>query len=899
MADSGSLYENGDVDAAETKEWLDSLGGVLDRHGPERARFLLDQLRNKAARNGAIVASPTNTPYINTIPQEKQVAFPGDHDLERRIKSLARWNAMVMVVRANKKDGVGGHIATYASSATLYEVGFNHFFRGPEAPGGGDHIYFQGHSTPGIYARAFLEGRLSETQLDNFRRELAPGGGLSSYPHPWLMPEFWRYPTVSMGLGPIMAIYHARFLRYLEHRNIKDTSQQRVWAFLGDGECDEPESLGAIWLASRESLDNLIFVINCNLQRLDGPVRGNSKIIQELETVFRGAGWNVIKVIWGSEWDPLLTADHDGLLVKRMGEAVDGEYQRYKAETGAYIRDHFFGKYPELRQRVEHLTDEQLTKLKRGGHDPNKVHAAYHAAVNHQGSPTVILMKTVKGYGMGEAGEGRNIAHQAKKINEEARRTFRDRFNLPLTDEQVRAAAFYKPPDDSPEIKYLRERRRALGGVLPSRIVQCPPLPAPGDTLVEPFIKGSEGRAASTTMVFVDILKRLLQDKELSKYIVPIIPDEARTFGMESMFAAYGIYSNVGQLYESVDFHTMLRYKEATDGQILEEGITEAGAMSSFIAAGTSYANHGVPMIPFFIFYSMFGCQRIGDLIWAAADSRTRGFLIGGTAGRTTLMGEGLQHQDGHSQLLAATVPNLICYDPAFAYEIALIVQDGLRRMYQEGESIFYYLTVGNENYPMEPMPEGCRTGVLKGMYKFRAGKKPGFSEETGFLETKVHLLGSGALLREALRAQEMLAEKYGVAADVWSVTSYKELRRDALACERWNRLHPTAPARKCYLATLLAKETGVFIAVSDYMKAWPEFIQRWVPGGLTPLGTDGFGPSENRASLRRYFEVDAEFVTLTALDQLAKRGDIKIERVEKAIKELGIDAEKADPAAT
>jgi pyruvate dehydrogenase E1 component len=893
MASASSLYENGDADALETREWLDSLTGVLQAQGPDRARFLLDQLRNKAARNGVDVTCPLNTSYINTIPVDKQPPFPGDHDLERKIKSLARWNAMVMVVRANKKDGLGGHIATYASSATLYEVGFNHFFRGPEAPGGGDHIYFQGHSTPGIYARAYLEGRLSENQLNNFRRELAQGGGLSSYPHPWLMPEFWRYPTVSMGLGPIMALYHARFLRYLEHLGIKDTSQQRVWTFLGDGECDEPESLGAIWLASRECLDNLIFVVNCNLQRLDGPVRGNGKIIQELETVFRGAGWNVIKVIWGSEWDPLLAADHDGLLVKRMGEAVDGEYQRYRVETGAYIREHFFGKYPELRRRVEHMSDEQLTKLKRGGHDPAKVYAAYHAAVNHQGSPTVILMKTVKGYGMGEGGEGRNIAHQAKKMNDEARKTFRDRFNLPLSDEQVRDAAFYKPPADSPEIKYLRERRSALGGMLPSRRVNCPALAPPGDGLVEPFAKGSEGRAASTTMVFVDILKRLLQDKQLGKYVVPIIPDEARTFGMESMFAAYGIYSNVGQLYEPVDFNTMLRYKEATNGQILEEGITEAGAMSSFIAAGTSYANHGVPMIPFFIFYSMFGPQRIGDLIWAAADSQTRGFLIGGTAGRTTLTGEGLQHQDGHSHVLASTVPNLICYDPAFAYEIALIIQDGLRRMYQKGERVFYYFTVGNENYPMEAMPEDCRDGVLRGMYKFR-----GSGIKSSKIKTKVHLLGSGSLLREALRAQEALAEKYGVGADVWSVTSYKELRRDALACERWNRLHPAAPARKSHIEKLLAKETGVFIAVSDYMKSLPELIQRWVPGGLTPLGTDGFGPSENRPALRRYFEVDAEFITLTALDQLAKHGDIKVDKVAKAIKELDIDPEKVDPAA-
>jgi pyruvate dehydrogenase E1 component len=894
MSLSGALYQNGDVDVAETKEWLDSLAGVLRVHGPDRARLLLDQLRSKAARNGIDVAGPTTTPYINTIPPEKQVPFPGDRELERQIKSLTRWNSMAMVVRANKTEGLGGHIATYASLATVYEIGLNHFFRGPDAPGGGDLIYFQGHSAPGIYARAYLEGRLSEHQLDHFRRELAPGGGLSSYPHPWLMPDFWQFPTVSMGLGPIMALYHARFLRYLEHRGIKDTSQQRVWMFLGDGECDEPESLGSISLASRESLDNLVFVVNCNLLRLDGPVRGNGKIIQELETVFRGAGWNVIKVIWGSEWDPLLAADHDGLLVKRMGEAVDGEYQRYSVETGAYIREHFFGKYPELRQRVEHLTDEQLTKLKRGGHDPNKVYAAFHAAVNHKGSPTVILVKTVKGYGMGDAGEGRNIAHQAKKINEDVRRTFRDRFGLPLTDEQTVAGAYYKPADDSPVIRYLRERRQALGGMLPSRRVRCPKLSAPADALIEPFFKGSGDRPASTTMVFVELLRRLMQDKTLGKYVVPIIPDEARTFGMEGMFSTFGIYSNVGQLYEPVDYNTMQKYKEAKNGQILEEGITEAGAMSSFMAAGTSYANHGVPMIPFFIYYSMFGFQRVGDLIWAAADMQTRGFLLGGTAGRTTLMGEGLQHQDGHSHLAAATVPNVISYDPAFAYEIALIVQEGIRRMYQNGESIFYYLTLGNENYPMAPMPEGCREGVLNGMYKFRPS-----ALKTAKVKTKVHLLGSGSILREALKAQELLAEKHGVAADVWSVTSYKELRRDALACERWNRLHPRAPARKSYVKTLLEKETGVFIAVSDYMKAWPEFIGRWVPGGLTPLGTDGFGRSENRVTLRRFFEVDAAFVTLTALEQLAKAGDIKLDVVEKAIKDLGIDAEKRDPVAS
>ena len=895
MAAHGETMTNGnglvDVDAGETREWLDSLGGVLLTHGPDRARYLLTQLRQKASRNGVDTSAPLNTPYVNTIPPEKQAPFPGNRELERNIKSILRWNAMAMVVKANKLDGVGGHIATYASQATIYEVGFNHFYRGPDAPGGGDFVYFQGHSTPGIYARAFLEGRLSETKLDNFRRELAKGGGLSSYPHPWLMPDFWQFPTVSMGLGPILAIYHARFLRYLHHRGIKDTSRQRVWCYLGDGETDEPESLGALTLASREGLDNLIFVVNCNLQRLDGPVRGNGKIIQELEAAFRGAGWNVIKVIWGSNWDPLLARDHDGLLVKRMGESVDGEYQRYILESGAYIRKHFFGKYPSLLKLVEHLSDDDLTKLTRGGHDPVKVHAAYKAAVDHRGQPTVILAKSVKGYGLGEAAEGKNIAHQQKKIEEVSRNHLRNRFSLPLTDEQVKNSTFFKPPENSPEMQYMHARRKALGGYLPQRRVEAPALPAPANSIIEPFLKGSGGRAASTTMVFVDLLKRLLKDKELGKYIVPIIPDEARTFGMEGMFTEYGIYSNVGQLYEPVDHQTLQRYHEAKNGQILEEGITEAGAMSSFIAAGTAYANVGVPMIPFYTYYSMFGFQRVGDLIWAAADLRARGFLMGGTAGRTTLMGEGLQHQDGHSHVIASSVPNLLCYDPAFAYEIALIVQEGIRRMYEKGESIFYYLTIHNENYPMEAMPEGAREGVLRGMYKFR----PSLAK-TARVKTKVHLLGSGSILREAMKAQEILAEKYDVSADLWSATSYKELRREALECERWNRLHPTAPTRKSYVENLLAKEPGIFIAASDNMKSVPEMIQRWVPGGLIPMGTDGFGRSENRVALRRFFEVDAECLVIAALEQLAKRGEIKPDRVEKAIKDLGIDPDKVDP---
>jgi pyruvate dehydrogenase E1 component len=884
----------GDLDALETKEWLDSLGGVLVAHGPDRAKFLLNKLRQKAQRNGVDVTAPINTPYVNTIPPERQPAFPGDREIERSIKSIIRWNALAMVVGANKKsDGIGGHISSYASAATLYEIGFNHFFRGPDSPGGGDFIYFQGHSTPGIYGRAFLEGRLSAAKLSNFRRELAEGGGLSSYPHPWLMPDFWQFPTVSMGLGPIMAIYHARFLRYLHDRGIADTSQRRVWAFLGDGETDEPESLGALTLASRENLDNLTFVINCNLQRLDGPVRGNGKIIQELEAAFRGAGWHALKVIWGSEWDPLLAQDHDGLLQKRMSEAVDGEYQRYSVESGGYIRKHFFGKYPELLQRVEHLSDEDLQKLKRGGHDPAKVYAAYQAATEHKGQPTVILAKTVKGYGLGEAGEGMMAAHNTKKVKEDIPAKFKERFNLPLTDEQAAHLEFFKPADDSPEIKYLRERRKALGGDLPQRKVNCPALKAPSDELINKYIQASVSntREVSTTMVFVNLLQHLLRDKQFGKWVVPIIPDEARTFGMETMFHEFGIYSSLGQLYEPHDPTSLVSYREAKDGKMLEEGISEAGSISSFIAAGTAYANLSLPMVPFYIYYSMFGFQRVGDLAWAAADMRCRGFLMGGTAGRTTLNGEGLQHQDGHTHIVGSTIPNLLCYDPAYAYEIAVIVQDGIRRMYQDGESIFYYLTIGNENYKMEAMPDGCKEGIVKGMYKFRAS-----SLAKSKAKSKIHLLGSGPILRSALNAQELLAEKYGIAADVWSVTSYKELRRDALECERWNRLHPTATPRKSYVEQLLANEKGIFLAVSDYMKIWPESIQRWVPGGLTPLGTDGFGRSESRQALRRFFEIDGECVTIAALEQLARRGELKLTDVEKAIKDLGVDPEKADP---
>jgi pyruvate dehydrogenase E1 component len=742
-----------------------------------------------------------------------------------------------------------------------------------------------------MYARAFLEGRLSETQLENFRRELQAGGGLSSYPHPWLMPDFWQFPTVSMGLGPITAIYQARYNRYLEHRGLKKESDQKVWCFIGDGECDEPESLGALTLASREGLDNLIFVINCNLQRLDGPVRGNGKIIQELEAAFRGAGWNVIKVIWGSDWDALLARDTSGLLVKRMGEVVDGEFQKFTVAGGAYIRKHFFGKYPELLKLVEHLSDEHLEKLKRGGHDPEKVYAAYKAATEHTGAPTCILAHTVKGYGLGEAGEGKNTAHQQKKMQAKYLVEFRNRFGLPLSDEEVESARFHRPPTDSRELRYMQERRKSLGGFLPARVVKAPALPAPGTDFVEPYKKGSGDKEPSTTMVFVDMLGRLMRNKELGKFIVPIIPDEARTFGMDPFFASHKIYSNVGQLYDPVDAqYAATAYREAKDGQILEEGITEAGSMSSFIAAGTSYATHGLPTIPFFIYYSMFGFQRIGDLIWAGADSRTRGFLLGATAGRTTLNGEGLQHEDGHSHVLASTVPNLVAYDPAYAYELAVILRDGIRRMYGEKpEDVFYYITLYNDNYAMAAMPEGSTEGILKGMYKLRpasvSSKLP-----------RVHLLGSGPILMQVLRAQEMLGAQFGVAADVWSVTSYKELRHDALEVERWNMLHPEQKPRKSYVETVLAKEPGVFLAASDFMRSLPEMITRWVPGGLFPLGTDGFGRSETRAALRRHFEVDAESMTVAALAQLMRRGAVKPADVTAAIKKLGIDPEKISP---
>ena len=877
------------ISDVENEEWLYSLDYVLKNGGPKRVVEILQQLQIRAHKAGVEVPFTANTPYINSIPREQQQPYPGDREIERRIKSIVRWNAMAMVVKANKNDsGVGGHISTYASAATLLEIGFNHFFQGKGDNHEGDLIFFQGHASPGVYARAFLEGRITQQQLVNFRRELKPEGGLSSYPHPWLMPNFWEFPTVSMGLGPIMAIYQARFNRYLEDRGLK-TKQGKVWAFLGDGETDEPETLGAINLASREKLDNLIFVINCNLQRLDGPVRGNGKIIQELEAAFRGAGWNVIKVIWGSSWDPLIDADVNGKLVKRMNEVVDGQYQKFSVESGAYFRSEFFGKDPELLKMVEHLSDEQLREMKRGGHDPEKVYAAFKAAVEHTGQPTVILAKTIKGYGLGESGEGKNISHQQKKLNEDELREFRTRFGIPISDEDVASTPFYKPAEDSHEIKYIHERRAKLNGYVPSRKVDILPIKTPSETLFEEFYEGTgDGRDASTTMVFVRILAKLLRDKEIGKLIVPIVPDEARTFGMEALFRQIGIYSHVGQLYEPVDKDSLLYYKEAKNGQILEEGITEAGGMSSFIAAGTSYANHGKNMIPFFVYYSMFGMQRIGDLVWAAGDMRTKGFLVGGTAGRTTLNGEGLQHQDGHSHLLAYSVPNLVCYDPAYAFEIAVIVRDGIRRMYEEQESVFYYITVMNENYQMPPMPEGAKEGIIKGMYKLKAAANKG--------KNKAHLFGSGTILNEVVKAQAIL-EKYDVAADVWSVTSYKELRKDGLDCERWNMLHPTEKPKVPYITSLFdAKEDAVFVASSDYVKTLPDSISKWLPKSVMALGTDGFGRSEGRKELRDFFEVDARYVAVAALYALSKEGKIKASVVAKAIKELEINPEKLNP---
>ena len=876
-----------DFDPAETQEWLESIDSVLKTHGPERAHFLLERLIDYTRRSGAYLPFRPNTAYLNTISTGQQRDYPGNREFERRIEAYIRWNAMAMVVNANRiSSEYGGHIATYASAATLYEVGFNHFWRAPSETHPGDMIYIQGHASPGIYARAYLEGRLTEEQLRHFRQEVA-GDGLSSYPHPWLMPDFWQFPTVSMGLGPMQAIFQARFQRYMEHRGMVKPSDRKIWAFLGDGEMDEPESMGALTMPVREKLDNLVFVINCNLQRLDGPVRGNGKIIQELEAAFLGAGWNVIKVLWGGRWDPLLAKDTQGLLRRVMEECVDGEYQNFKAKGGAYTRENFFGKYPELKAMVANMSDDEIWGLNRGGHDARKVFAAYWAASQHRGQPTVILAKTVKGFGMGKAGEGQMVSHQQKKLSDEDLLVFRDRFNIPISDEAMKKLPFFKPADDSAELNYMRERRKALGGYLPSRRSSVPPLVIPALEAFQGLLEGTDGREISTTMAFVRILTTLLKDKNIGRNIVPIVPDEARTFGMEGLFRQVGIYSSVGQLYQPQDADQLMSYREDKKGQILEEGINEAGALCSWIAAGTAYANHGVPMVPFYIFYSMFGFQRVGDFIWAAGDLRTRGFLMGATAGRTTLAGEGLQHQDGHSLLLSTMVPNCRSYDPTFAYELAVIIQDGLRRMYVDGECIFYYVAVMNENYGMPAMPKGVEQGILKGLYLLSIG---------GRGKVRATLLGAGTILREVQAAAEILEKDYGVPADVFSAPSFSELRREALDCERWNLLNPTRPPRVPYVAQCLGDRQGPFIAATDYVRNVPEQIRQWVPGEFVVLGTDGYGRSDARAQLRHHFEVDRRFIVLAALKALAD--DQKLDRatLTKAIADLGIDPAKPNP---
>jgi pyruvate dehydrogenase E1 component len=880
--------ERVDLDPQETNEWLEALDQVVEESGPDRASFILEHVANRARQIGVDLPIRQNTPYVNTIPPEDEVPYPGDRALERRIKSLTRWNAMAMVSRQNKFDhGIGGHIATYASIATLFEVGFNHFFHASYGDQAGDLVYFQGHASPGVYARAFLEGRLPVEQLENFRHELREHPGLSSYPHPWLMPGFWRFPTVSMGIGPINAIYQARFMRYLENRELIAKTPRKVWAFLGDGEMDEPESMGSLTLASRERLDNLIFVINANLQRLDGPVRGNGKIVQELEAAFLGAGWNVIKVLWGTDWDELLERDKTGLLLQRMEECVDGEYQSFKARGGAFVRKEFFGKYPELLKLVDHLSDDQIYRLRRGGHDPIKVYNAYKAAVEHTGQPTLILAKTVKGYGVAEI-EARNPTHQQKELNDRAVQLFRQRFDIQLPEDVANNVSFYRPPEGSPEMAYLHERRRQLGGYMPQRNVPATKIQAPPLKDFHDLLGGSKAPHPSTTMAFVRLLTTLLKNQAIGKHVVPIIPDEARTFGMESLFRQFGIYASGGQLYKPHDADMFLYYKEQQDGQILEEGITEAGSMASFAAAGTAYSNYQTEMIPFFIYYSMFGFQRVGDLIWAFADARGKGFLMGGTAGRTTLAGEGLQHQDGHSLVLASTVPTCAAYDPAYAYEIAVIVQDGIRRMYQEQEDRFYYLTLYNENYAMPPMPEGAEEGILRGIYKFK-------SAEGG--KAALQLFGSGPILNEAVRAHQILAERYGVATDVWSVTSYNELRREALRVERWNRLHPDQPARVPYVVAALDGATGPVVAATDYMKVVPDQVAPWLPGRMVTLGTDGFGRSDNREHLRRHFEVNAESIVAAALSRLARDGAFDMAKAKKVFQELGVNPEGVDPA--
>jgi len=876
-----------DIDPEETGEWLDALDSVFRAEGAERGHYLIERLIDRARRSGAHLPYSANTAYLNTIHQRDEPQMPGEPGLEYRIRSIIRWNAMAMVVKANRESSeLGGHIASFASAATLYDVGFNHFFHGADHPDGPDLLYIQGHSSPGIYARAFLEGRLSEEQLHGFRREVERDG-LSSYPHPWLMPEFWQFPTVSMGLGPISAIYQARFMKYLEHRGLIPASGRKVWAFVGDGETDEPESLGAIGLAAREKLDNLIFVVNCNLQRLDGPVRGNGKIIQELEGTFRGAGWNVIKVIWGDRWDPLLARDKKGLLLERMERAVDGDYQAYQVRGGAYTREHFFGTHPELLEMVANLTDDDIWQLNRGGHDPHKVYAAYDAATRHTGQPTVILAKTVKGYGMGEAGEGKNFTHQQKKLGEYALRKFRDRYRIPIPDEKLHETPFYKPPEDSPELVYMHERRKALGGYLPQRRRNAEPLPLPSLDLFQSLLEGSGERGMSTTMAFVRMLASLIRHKELGKHIVPIVPDESRTFGMEGLFRQVGIYASEGQLYDPVDSDTIAYYREDRSGQILQEGICEAGGLSSWIAAGTSYSSHGLPMIPFFIFYSMFGFQRVGDLIWSAGDYQVRGFLLGGTSGRTTLSGEGLQHQDGHSHLLATTVPNCVSYDPAYAYELAVILHDGMRRMATLNENVFYYVTVMNESYVQPAMPEGTAEGILRGMYRVESAEGDG---------ERVQLLGSGAILREVIAAAELLRDDFQVAADVWSVTSFGELGRDGRAAERWNMLHPGEPQRHSFVEECLGNQLGPVVAATDYVRGVAEQIRPYVPGRYRTLGTDGFGRSDNRERLRHFFEVNRRFVAVAALKALCDEGRVPPETVSRAIEKYGIDPDKPDP---
>ena len=876
-----------DIDNIETQEWIDALAAVIEAEGVDRAHYLLEQMIDKARRSGANLPYSAGTAYVNTIPPHLEPDMPGDPAIEDRIRAYIRWNAVAMVVKANRKASeLGGHIATFASAATLYDVGMNHFWRAPTHEHGGDLIYSQGHASPGIYSRAFLEGRLTEEQLDNFRQEV-DGKGLSSYPHPWLMPDFWQFPTVSMGLGPIMSIYQARFMKYLQDRGLADTKGRKVWAFLGDGETDEPESLGAIGLASREKLDNLTWVVNCNLQRLDGPVRGNGKIVQELEASFRGAGWNVIKVLWGSYWDPLLAMDKDGLLHKRMLEVVDGDLQNYKSKDGAYVREHFFGKYPELKAMVSKMSDDDIWRLNRGGHDPHKVYTAYKAASECTDQPTVILAQTVKGYGMGAAGEGQMRTHSQKKLGEDEMIYVRDRFNIPLSDEDAAAGKYVVPDADSPEMKYMHERRKELGGYMPSRSNMAAPLEVPGLDTFDSLLKGSGEKEMSTTMAYVRMLTLLCRDKKIGKNIVPIVPDEARTFGMEGMFRQLGIYSSVGQNYTPQDKDEIMFYKEDKSGQIIEEGINEAGAMSSWIAAATSYSSHGVNTIPFYIYYSMFGFQRIGDLAWAAGDMQARGFLIGATAGRTTLAGEGLQHQDGHGLIMAGTIPNCVSYDPTFSYELAVIVQDGLRRMYAEQESVFYYVTTMNENYTQPAMPKGAEEGIVKGMYLFRSGGKK---------KRKVQLMGSGTILREVIAAAEMLDEEWGVDADIWSATSFNEMTREAQAIDRWNRLHPLEDQKTAYVEQCLTGRRGPVIAATDYIRNYADQIRKWVPADYTVLGTDGFGRSDTRAQLRKHFEVNRYHVVVAALKALVDSGDLPAVKVDEALKKYDINPEKPNP---